>query len=174
MNLYLLRHAIAAERDVTGGGTDAERPLTRRGERKMRRIAHGLRALGLKFDVVLSSPYLRARQTADILVAVFGGPPPVLVDALAPGGSGQALVDEIRRQQADGDNVVLVGHQPDLSELASVFCTGGLGLDLTLRKGGICRLAVSELQYGRCASLEWVLTPGQMVRLAECDDTSHS
>lgn len=167
MNLYLLRHAIATRRDPAGYEDDGDRPLTRRGERRMRRIARGLLSLGLQCDAVLSSPYLRSRQTADILLGALDDEPELLLlDALAPGGSHQELVAHINGQHGPDESLVLVGHQPDLSQLASVLCTGGLSLDLNLRKGGVCRLAVSELSYGRCATLEWLLAPSQLIRLA--------
>ncbi|NPV09033.1 MAG: phosphohistidine phosphatase SixA [Anaerolineae bacterium] len=172
MELYLLRHAIATKRDVGGYQDDAERPLTRRGERRMRRIARGLLSLGFRCDAVLTSPYLRSRQTADILVdALNDGPEPLTLDALAPGGSHQELVAQISRLHGPDESLVLVGHQPDLGQLASVLCTGGLSLDLNLRKGGVCRLAVSELSYGRCATLEWLLAPSQLIQLAGGKDS---
>ena len=71
MKLYILRHGIAVEPGTPGYETDADRPLTSEGERKMRQIAGAMEALELSFDLILSSPYLRARQTAEIVAEVL-------------------------------------------------------------------------------------------------------
>ena len=69
MNLYILRHGIAAERGTPGYANDADRPLTPEGERKLQLVAAAIKALELGFDLILSSPYLRARQTAEVVAA---------------------------------------------------------------------------------------------------------
>src|SRR5262245_35751700 len=115
MELYLVRHAIAEDSSSTG--RDADRALTREGEAKMRRIAQGLRAIELRLDLILTSPYRRAAETADILAAVLGSVERQVVAELAAAGDTGALLAAMRpyRQMAA---VALVGHQPDLGHLA--------------------------------------------------------
>jgi phosphohistidine phosphatase SixA len=72
MNLFLLRHAIAVEPGALSGASDAARPLSPEGKEKMRKIARGMKALDLSFDLILSSPYVRARETAEIVAASSG------------------------------------------------------------------------------------------------------
>ncbi len=165
MELYVLRHAIAVPRGTPGYEVDRERPLTSQGAQKMESIARGMRALGLSFDVILSSPYLRARQTAEIVAQVLRAPDQVeLSDHLAPDGDPRALLDELKSYGLR-KSVALVGHEPYLSELISVLTTGSLNLAVTMKKGGLCKLTVDSLHYGQCATLEWLLTPRQLVRL---------
>ena len=71
MNLYIIRHAIAVDEGTPEYEDDSQRPLTDKGKKKMRQIAKGLRALGVEFDLILSSPYVRAKETAEILADVF-------------------------------------------------------------------------------------------------------
>ena len=71
MNLYIIRHAIAVDEGSPEYEEDSQRPLTDKGKKKMRQIAKGLRALGVDFDLILSSPYIRAKETAEILEDVF-------------------------------------------------------------------------------------------------------
>jgi phosphohistidine phosphatase len=166
MDLYLLRHAIAVERGTPGYRRDRDRPLTPEGEKKMRRIARGLQALELSFDVILSSPFVRARQTAEIVAKLFQTEDRlVFTDALAVGGDHQALIRELQDRYSKAGDVLLVGHEPSLSILISTLLGGGASLSIMLKKGGACKLSVDSLAYGRCATLEWLLAPNQLTRI---------
>src|SRR5947209_7782988 len=91
--LYILRHGIAAEPDRSKYPRDADRPLTAEGKRKTAKVAKALDALGLSFDAVLSSPYLRARQTAEIVVSQLNLEARLeITNSLAPHGTAQQLV----------------------------------------------------------------------------------
>lgn len=164
MDVCILRHGLAAERDHHQYPDDGLRPLTPEGSRKIRKVAFFLKGLGYKFDLVLTSPLVRARQTAEIVVAVMG-----LDDRLretphlAPSGDPGKLVAEIAGQKADG--VLLVGHEPYLSGLISVLLSGREGLEINLKKGGFCHLSVGSLKYGACALLECLLAPKQMIKM---------
>ena len=161
MNLYLLRHGIAVERGAGQYRNDAERPLTPKGRRKMRRVAGAMRAMELSSDVILSSPLLRARQTAELVVTALHYRHRLeLTELLAPGVSAAGLVRRLK--QLKPQNVLLVGHEPDLSALASRLLTGGNGLAITFKKGGLCRLSAERLRADRCANLEWLVTPSQL------------
>jgi phosphohistidine phosphatase len=167
MELYLLRHGIAVDRGSTDYATDAARPLTPDGERKMRQIAKGMKALGITFDMILASPNLRTQQTAKV-VAKFCKAKVILTENLAPEGNVESLIEEINANQDGLNSILLVGHEPDISRLISLLVADSPDLvSIAMRKGGLCKLSLDILLNGRCASLEWLLTPRQLVRLGE-------
>ena len=162
MNLYLLRHGLAEELDAAGLTRDSERPLTAKGERKLWKIAEGMKALELRFDLILSSPYVRARQTAEIIGAALHERKRIeFSDSLIPSGSAKKLVDLLNHFEPKLQDVLLVGHEPHLSEFISLLVSGKSGFAVVMKKGGLCKLSVESLHCGRCASLEWLLTPAQ-------------
>jgi len=164
MNLYILRHGIAVERGTPGYATDADRPLTPEGERKLQLVAAAIKALDLGFDLILSSPYLRARQTGEVVAAALDlGKKLEFSDNLVPGGSTYQLVEQLNRLVPAPENILLVGHEPYLSGLVSLLITGKERSCVVLKKGGFCKLTSESLKHGRCATLAWLLTPKQMV-----------
>ncbi len=166
MMLYIVRHAIAAPIPPEGPDSDdSQRPLTAKGRTKMFRIAQGLKELGASIDLILTSPYLRATQTARILAKKFElGKDKILpTEALSPAGQFGDLVSEINAKCQGLESLALVGHEPYLSRLASLLISGDSNLSMTLKKGGVCCLSIDKLQAGRCATLEWLLTPAQLV-----------
>jgi phosphohistidine phosphatase len=167
MNLYILRHGIAVEQGTPGYEKDADRPLTPEGERKLLQIAEAMEALGLTFDLILSSPYVRARQTAELVAEAFEARKKLeLADSLTPGGSTRKLVELLHHLQPPPENVLLVGHEPYLSGLVSLLVSGEATLAVVMKKGGLCKLTTASLKHGRCATLEWLLTPKQMALMA--------
>jgi len=167
MNLFLLRHGIAVDPGALSGASDADRPLSQEGKKKTRNIARGMKALELSFDLILSSPYARARETAEIVAHEFGLDAVVeFSPRLEVGGDPASLVAEIAARGKDLNDVLLVGHEPQLSKLISYLLAGNSGLSITMKKGGLCKLDVPRLRYARSASLEWLLTPSQLVRIA--------
>lgn len=168
MILYIIRHAIAAPAGQAGED-DSQRPLTDKGRRKMRKIAHGLKELEAQIDLILTSPYLRADQTARILAKTFGLKKSQVVptENLTPAGYPDQLISEINEKYGEFQNIALVGHEPSLGNLASVLVAGDPTLALTLKKGGICRLSLESLQYARCAALDWLLFPSQLAELGD-------
>ncbi len=165
MELYLLRHAVAVKRQARRPGGDRGRRLTRGGIRKMRRIARALRALEIRADLILSSPFLRARETAEIIAAELGSPDPELTAYLEPGVATERLCAFLSRRAGKARRVFLVGHEPALSVLASVLVSGGEQMQMVMKKGGVCRLRVGRLRCGRCAELEWLLTPRVLAQM---------
>src|SRR5579862_6482554 len=118
MNIFILRHGLAVEAGACGFTKDSERPLTPKGRRKLRKIGRTMRKLELSFDCILSSPYMRARQTAEIIADRLGlGKKLELSEELTPGGSYRKLIDEIKQRDPQPDDLLLVGHEPYLSEL---------------------------------------------------------
>ena len=103
MNLHLLRHGIAVEPGSPGYVKDADRPLTPEGERKLQHISKAMEALDLSFDLILSSPFLRARQTAEIVAEALKARKRLdYSDSLMPGGSTKELIEYLNRLQPPG------------------------------------------------------------------------
>jgi phosphohistidine phosphatase len=167
VNLYILRHGIAVERGTPGFKTDAERPLTPKGKRQLRQIAGAMQNLDLSFNLILSSPFLRARQTAEIVAQSLGLKKRLAFsDELTPGGDPKALIPQLIELKPAPENVLLVGHEPCLSELIGRLISGGATAGIGLKKGGLAKLEVASLRFGRCATLAWLLTPKQMKGMA--------
>ena len=163
MNVYILRHGIAVERGTAGPDKDADRSLTPKGERRLWRITGAMEALNLSFDRILSSPYLRARQTAEIVAEAFRARKKLeLLDSLTPDGDAKMLIAYLKSLQRVPQSILLVGHEPYLSELIARLVSGSTSFPLALKKGGLCKLTTASLKFGRCATLEWLLTPKQM------------
>jgi len=138
MKLYLLRHAIAGERDAARYPDDRLRPVTTEGRRRMSEAARGMKRYGVTCDLILTSPLARAHQTAQIVSQVLGGPEPRLCEALAPGGSITSILESIGSARSIKD-VMLVGHEPGLSQMAGVLISAQQsGPRLELKKGGLC------------------------------------
>jgi phosphohistidine phosphatase len=166
MELYLLRHAIAVEREGLSPLRDRERLLTREGIRRMRRIARGMASLRISPDLILTSPFLRASQTAEIVAAELGCKVREATPHLQPGGDLQHLIALLQERIRATPCIVLVGHSPALGILASVLLTGDDRMQLTIKKGGLCKLRIDRLDRGPCATLIWLLTPRQLMSLA--------
>ena len=158
MNLYFLRHAIAIPRG-TSGYKDVNRPLTKDGIRKMKEIAEGMRCLELDFDRIVSSPLLRARQTAEIAANVFNQDLEIW-KSLHPSEDPRKLISTLRK--SNDQNILLVGHEPHFSQFISVLTSGGADVQIDFKKGGLCKLTTDDLIYGRCAFLQWLLAPAQL------------
>lgn len=154
--LYLVRHAIAADRG-SEWRDDSKRPLTERGINRFKDAVKGLRRLDVVVDEIFTSPLVRARQTADILAAGLDGKPPIKVlDALAPGHTAASVMAQLARV-AKRRRIALIGHEPDLGELAAHLI--GAGRALPFKKGGVCRIDLGSLTSKHAASLTWFLPP---------------
>lgn len=154
--LYLIRHGLAEERG-DAWPDDSKRPLTDEGISRMRKAARGLARLGVTVDVVLSSPLVRARQTAEIVAASLD-PRPVLVnvDSLAPDGSYAAIVADLEKQ-GRRTRIALVGHEPAVGELAARLI--GSRHSIEFKKGAVCRIDLDDIPPGGPGDLRWLLTP---------------
>ncbi len=163
MNLYLLRHGIAAEPGAAGYEPDSERPLIPKGEKRLREAARAMKVLGLSYDLILSSPFLRARQTAEIIARNLKLRKRLACsDDLIPGGNPRLLIQQLNQFRPEPENVLLVGHEPYLGKLAALLAAGNTSLEIDFKKGGLCKLEAEFLLYGRCARLVWLLTPRQL------------
>ena len=154
--LYLIRHGLAEERGEAWPD-DTKRPLTERGMSRVRKAVRGLARLGVSIDVVLTSPLVRARQTAEIIVGGFDPRPQLVnVDGLAPDGGYQALVADLEKQTRR-TSIALVGHEPGIGELAARLI--GARHPIEFKKGAICRIDVETLPPAGPGTLRWFLTP---------------
>ena len=166
MNLYIIRHAIAVDEATSDYESDSERPLTDKGRKKMRQIAKALRYLGVEFNLILSSPYIRACETAEILADVFKMKNKIVFsDNLIPLGNPELLIGEINEKHTV-DSLAIVGHEPHLSALVGLLVGDSSKIEMTLKKGGVCYLSADDLHYqDHRATLEWLLTPGILVEI---------
>lgn len=168
MKLLLVRHAIAEDADtfIAAGGSDAQRPLTEMGRKKMRKGANRLRVQVREIDLLACSPMLRARETADLIARAFGDLPVVERSELDYRYPPEAVLEWLAQSPTEG-LVVAVGHEPQLSLLSGLLLAGEVRPLIAFRKGG---LALIEFN-GRAAAgegvLQWALTPGQLRSLKQ-------
>lgn len=164
MNLYLFRHGIAEER---GQKADFDRRLTQEGRARTRKVAMGMKRLQLAFDVILSSPLLRAWETAEIAAEVLEHPDPIVrCDELACGVDVAKLFKVLEKYRA-AQHILLVGHEPDMSEMLSYFISGDTDAAINFKKAGLACVFLNELAPERGGELQWLLTPGQLALLGE-------
>jgi phosphohistidine phosphatase len=168
MRLLVIRHAPAEDRDefAKTEKPDGERPLTPGGKRGMARAAKGLRQLVPSIDVLASSPYVRAWQTAQIVADAYSDLTITPVRALIPGGSRTETLRWLRTAGPDA-TVAIVGHEPDLSELISWLLAGSTKALLSLKKGGACLIEYDGHPPARpgAGTMAWTLTRSQLERL---------
>jgi len=162
--LYLVRHAIAAERGEDWPDDD-KRPLTARGVARFKESVSGLSRLDVAVDEIFSSPLVRAMQTAELLAAGLPGKPSIKVlDALSPGHAPGSVLAQLAKM-ARRRRIALVGHEPGLGELAAHLI--GAGRALLFKKGGVCRIDVESLTSRRTGALSWFVTPKVLRGLSE-------
>ena len=164
MILYVVRHALAE--DQTSGGDEARR-LTESGRDRTAKAAAGMRAIGMECELILSSPLARALETAEIVASVFGDG--LALRVLPELATGVAPADAVAALAAYGkaSNLMVVGHEPQLSALVSILLAGAPGaIHLRLRKGGCVALDLpaSGIEPG-AAELLWMMTQRQLRRL---------
>jgi phosphohistidine phosphatase len=163
MIVYVLRHGVAEE--IGPEGDDRSRRLTPGGRRKMRAAAVGMRALGLRVDVLLTSPLVRAAETAAAVSEALGGPVPRELPTLEPGVPPVETV-RVLRELARAEHVAIVGHEPGLSGVVSILLTGTPdGMRLALKKGGLVAIEMREVGRRTVTTLRWMLTPRQLRRI---------
>ena len=151
------------ERGTPGFRTDADRPLIPKGKRQLREIADAMKTMDLQFSLILSSPFVRARQTAEIVAKSLKLKKRLAFsDELKPDGDQKALVRQLNELKPASENVLIVGHEPYLSRFISQLVAGSENMKIDFKKGGLCRLETDLLRFGRCATLAWLLTPKQM------------
>jgi phosphohistidine phosphatase len=159
VELLIVRHAIAEGRDMTKWPDDRGRPLTEDGATRFRKTAKGLGTFTNHPDLVLSSPLTRAWQTAEILAEEAGWPRPEELDALEPERRPEDIRSALQRH-ANTERVGVVGHEPNLSELASHLLAGKPdAVDIDLKKGAVIALDVGLFPQAGEATLLWAVPP---------------
>jgi len=158
MQLILIRHAPAGDRLAwsIAGGPDDERPLTKEGSIKMRAAVRGLARVMDAPDHLLSSPLLRARQTADLVAEAYPGLRAELAPVLMPEAD---PVDTLRwlRTLDEARHVALVGHEPHLSRLLALLVHGDASLEtMPFRKGGVAMLELDAARPGEARLLAFL------------------
>jgi phosphohistidine phosphatase len=161
IQLYLIRHGLAAEQGEAWPD-DTKRPLTGKGLTRLRREARALEKFGVSFDQIVTSPLVRARQTAEVFGdGLSSHPATAQSDALAPGGTPAQVVQELGKYSRR-KHIALVGHEPNMGELAARLL-GARGA-IEFKKGTICCIEVAALPPTRPGTLLWIATP-KMLRL---------
>lgn len=165
MELYLIRHGIAQERDLAI--TDDDRTLTKIGQDKTKEVAKRLYNLGLRFDLILTSPLVRSHQTAEIFTALQLSSQLQVSTELAPNGNIHAWLNWLEKQNYQPNSkLALIGHQPDLGEWASMLVWGEAKEALILKKAGIIGLNLPTMRSPIGQSQMFLLTPPKFLTLA--------
>ncbi len=163
--LYLLRHGPAGRRGSLGPRVDdGVRPLTAEGREKVERAAAGLRKLAGEIDWIVTSPLVRARETAEIAAVSFPGAPLDECPALGPEGSAEGVVAFLAKKSARS-RVLAVGHEPSLSHMAGRLLGMGPRANLSLKKGGCCLIQFTEFPPEGPGELIWWVTPRLLRKL---------
>jgi phosphohistidine phosphatase len=160
MELYLIRHGIAADKDAYAN--DEERPLTDKGRKKTDKVAKQLYEHGVRFDLILTSPLVRAKETAAILQEAGLSSQVEEFASLAPDGNIHEWVRWFNEkwQTAEGDRTLaLVGHQPDLGHWAETLVWGNAQEKLILKKAGVVGLDIPETGTPIAQSQLFLLAP---------------
>ena len=161
--LYLVRHAIAAERGPNYPD-DRDRPLTSDGVARFKRAVEGLKEFEVRLELVLTSPLVRAAHTAELLAAGIGGKPRMeTLEALAPGGRMTQVLEAIAKFSKRSHHIALVGHEPDLGELA-VRLLRSRGT-IEFKKGAICCIELDGAMPTGPGTLKWLLPPRALRKL---------
>lgn len=169
MKLLVLRHGVAedAEGFIRAGGHDAERALTDEGLRRMRKVANRLRSQLDRLDRIVSSPYRRALETAEVLAAAFGGPTPERIDGMTPADDPAELLAWLGEQSADAC-IAVVGHEPHLGRLIGLLLGAqSAPSPVRLRKGGSALIEFNGSATAGGGVLQWLLTSAQMRALRD-------
>ncbi len=159
MELYLIRHGIAEDKDL--GIKDEERSLTKEGRQKTEKVADKLVKLSLSFDLILTSPLVRARQTAKIMIAAGLSSQLEESSHLAPEGEISSWLKEWLepRNYSQNTRLALVGHEPDLTNWAEIFLWGEVKASLVLKKAGMIGIKLPETGSPLGRSQMFWLTP---------------
>jgi phosphohistidine phosphatase len=162
LELYLIRHGVAAVRGEDYPD-DSKRPLTSDGIARLRKEAKALDALGVVFEHILSSPLVRARQTADVFSEMMKSKPSVsTTDALTPAGSPAAVIQELGKHMRKA-SIALVGHEPNMGELAAHLI--GAKVPFQFKKGAVCRIDFAVLPPKGKGELVWFVTPRMLRKI---------
>lgn len=166
MDLFFLRHAKAYDRSPKFR-PDSIRPLAPEGEEEMHKVACGIKRLDIEFDLILTSPYVRAARTAEIFHDIVKCGKLQTTESMVPDADPAAIVREIEERYPKAESIVIVGHEPHMSTLMSLLLSGRTDMSIDFKKAGFAKFCIDELKAGKCACLKWLMTPKQLSRLAK-------
>jgi len=163
MVIYFLRHASAGPKQFSNPTNDEKRPIDKIGEGQSHDVGRAMAFLGVAAEVIISSPLTRAMQTADIVAQEIGYEEKILVDpALRPEGTFEQFKALLNRHK-DKTSIMVVGHDPSMTEFVNRVLSGGTPLAvLEMKKGGAAKV---EKELRRPAVLRWLLTPKVVQRI---------
>ena len=162
LELYLIRHGVAAERS-DDYPDDSKRPLTNQGIAALKKEAKALVHLGVDFDHIISSPLVRTKQTAEVFAQALPSKPAVtLSDSLAPAGAPAAVFQELAKHMRK-ERIAVVGHEPNMGELAARLI--GARVPLEFKKGAICRIDFEVFPPKGVGSLRWFMPPRMLRKI---------
>jgi len=166
MELFIIRHGEAGKRSPTTRN-DFQRSLTITGKQETEEIAKALVKLGLEFEFVFTSPLIRCKQTAEIILNHVNSKKNVgVLDELKPEGNKLELYNKLSKLKQNS-SVLLVGHEPYLSELiGEAIGEGNCRIDL--KKCGLARIRTISFQPTIKGELRWLLTPKHMKKISKC------
>ncbi len=165
MELYFIRHAIAVDRMDPNVKSDEERWLTEEGIKKMEKAAKGFHRIVDRLDLIYTSPYVRARETAEIVAKEFKKTKMETIEDLAPGVHFDMIAERAGKHALES-SLAFVGHEPDMSSLASILLTGTARSGFEMKKGAICCISVEEKPDRGNGILQWLLQPKILRKLA--------
>lgn len=168
MQLVIIRHAIAEDPKefASTGRPDSQRPLTEDGIAKMKRGVKGLRTIVPEINLIATSPYVRAMETAKIVASGYKGTRIVIIHELVPTEGGDHFVAWLRELK-DVPVVAVVGHEPHLSSLASWLLSGGTRAFIDLKKGAAFSMEFEGAPGAGTGVMLWSMAPRQLRELAE-------
>ncbi len=166
MEVILIRHAKAGERDANTWPDDDKRPLTPDGAAEQREAARVMKRMGIRFEFLVTSPLLRARQTADAIAEAYRlDEPPQVADSLGHAYTVDAVITLLGKFPPDA-RVALVGHEPDLSHLAAALISADGGTRIDLKKSGVIGIEFEGAAVAGAGALVFHLKPGHLRKLA--------
>lgn len=164
VDLYVLRHAIAADHGLYA--SDADRPLTDEGIARFRQILAAWPALGVEVDLIVTSPYVRARQTAELAGEALGVP--VHEDgSLGCGAEPREILDAVTQRAESPARAMVVGHEPDLGMFVAWLTAAGARGSVRMKKAGLAKVVVSDAREPPSAQLQWLMWPKHMIAIGK-------
>jgi phosphohistidine phosphatase len=157
MDLFIVRHAWAGQRDDSRWPDDGMRPLTAEGKERFARVVKKLVGAGVAPGIIATSPLVRCVETAEILAAVLDGPKIVKLDELQPGSDLQGLLQWTVRQAAKHEQITWVGHVPDVDNLAAALI-GDAGASIHFAKGAAAAIHFDGEPTAATGELQWLAT----------------
>jgi phosphohistidine phosphatase len=163
MELYIMRHGEAGKR--SSASKDYERPLTVSGRKEIEQVASAMRSLDPQITKIVTSPLKRAQETASLVAKQLKIAKVEEWDELKPEGKREELYTKLSKLKRES-SIMIVGHEPYLSDLASDLVSGASGARIILKKGGIVRIRIDRFTPKASGELRWLLSPRVMRRMA--------